>query len=224
MQQQIQLCIEELFLLNQTTPYQLYLFGSRLYGTAHEKSDYDFFLIVTDSHFFHIINHYKSISNSPCTGWNFDSIIREEYQVLNYILQISTSASIELNINLYSSKQFISKLEDNWIQSLLCCCIAKCKNVSSFVWNSTLSSSHFSSQCFIYYPKMGRSAVAEASKHWELAKKSFSTKDVYKAKKYLVHSIRDLLLGIQLAKYDQIVDYSVANKWYQTILEDDGIV
>ncbi len=221
MKTQIQSCIEELFLLN-GLPYQLYLFGSRLYGTAHEKSDYDFFLIVSDAHFFHIIDHYQSISDSPCTGWNFEALLREEYQVLNYIM----SSSVELNINLYSTKQFVSKLEDNWIQSLLCCCIATCDNVSSFTWSATLSPSHFSSHYFIYYPKMGRSAVAEASKHWELAKKMFSTNDAsnfYRAKKYLVHSLRDLLLGMQLAKYDRITDYSIANKWYQIILEDAEI-
>jgi len=44
--------------------------------------------------------------------------------------------------------------------------------------------------------------------------------DPKKAKKNLVHSVRYLLLGIQLAEHGKIIDYTVANSHYNALLND----
>ena len=44
--------------------------------------------------------------------------------------------------------------------------------------------------------------------------------DPKKAKKNLVHSVRYLMLGIQLAEHGKIIDYTVANSHFNALLND----
>ena len=57
-----------------------------------------------------------------------------------------------------------------------------------------------------------RNSISQKSSNsWIKAKKKLDDKEFYIAQKSLFHSIRIVLFGIQLAKYNKIVDYTEAN-------------
>jgi dephospho-CoA kinase len=54
-----------------------------------------------------------------------------------------------------------------------------------------------------------------------MARRKWNEKDkeiIYKCKKYIIHSIRDLLIGIQIIKYEKIIDFKIANQYYYKIM------
>ncbi|EFC40875.1 predicted protein [Naegleria gruberi] len=73
--------------------------------------------------------------------------------------------------------------------------------------------------CFkLYFRKIALSAIAEASSHYRLAKKYWSSSNTYRPKKYIVHTFRDLLFAIQIVKFRRIVDFSQSNDLYYEIM------
>jgi hypothetical protein len=167
----------------------IFLTGSRVYGTQNEKSDYDIYLIVSDE-------YYKKISRE-LKKWNTN--FTEDNQCLYFG---------EYNINLFSHSFFQGKLQQNWLQALMCMDLGK-----EFVIHED-----FVFEYEILYRRLGRSVVGEAGKKFEMARRKWFEWDLYSCKKYIVHAVRDLMLGTQVVKYGKIVDYTEANNLYFEVL------
>lgn len=77
---------------------------------------------------------------------------------------------------------------------------------------------------FKYIPnklQLRKSISSKASNSFVKCKKKLTILkdyDLYIGKKSLFHSLRILLFGIQIAKYNKIVDYTIANKYLKDIL------
>lgn len=71
----------------------------------------------------------------------------------------------------------------------------------------------------IHKPKLRSSISAKALNSWVKAKKKLEVEqDYYIGKKSLWHSFRILTFGIQVAKYNRIVDFTSANYLYDEIV------
>lgn len=174
----------------------IYLTGSRVYGTHTDESDFDFYVIVSED-YYNTLKEHPLYKNQWCTN-------NIGYQCL-YLKSI--------NINLYTVNTFYQKLEENWLQALMC------ENLpQQFIWKHD-----FEFKYKIYLRRLGRSVIGEAGKHFEMARRKWTGKgNCYKEKKYLVHAFRDLLIGIQFVKQCKIIDFKCANEIYYKIMNDNN--
>ncbi|KAL9641530.1 hypothetical protein ABK040_013451 [Willaertia magna] len=78
--------------------------------------------------------------------------------------------------------------------------------------NNNICDNNCKDESFLYYRKFIVSAIEEASKHFQLAKKNCNNS--YLFKKYITHTFRDLLFTIQLIKFNKIINYKEANDIY----------
>jgi hypothetical protein len=169
--------------------YNIYLTGSRVYGTNTEKSDYDIYMIVSDKYF-------KKFSKKN------SNLGEEEYECLYF--------GENLNINLYSKSLFQKKLNENWLQALMC----------FYSEEENCLMRKFEFEIEICFRKLGRSVIGESGKHYEMARRKWNQENSYNSKKYLVHSFRDFMFGIQIAKVFKIVDFKCANDLYFEIMNE----
>ena len=216
----------------------IYQIGSRVYGTHRDDSDYDFFMVISDDFYQSLNENYsreenlrfhnkfkdswvvfsenennrpslESKLNNEASEWSKEgkSGMGREFQCL----LLETSCGTELNVNLYNYSSFKKRLESNWIQSIMCYSASE-----KFVPSLDFPELH---TCFkLYFRKIALSAIAEASSHYRLAKKYWSSSNTYRPKKYIVHTFRDLLFAIQIVKFRRIVDFSQSNDLYYEIM------
>lgn len=144
-----------------------------------------------------------------------------------------------INVNLYRFSQFHNRLQANWLQALMCVYLP----MESFVWQSDFEQLD-PSRVRVMYRKLAFSVIAEAGKHFQMARRKWgvchnncnsssrsssgcaedSVEDIdrdtpnYLEKKYIVHALRDVLLGIQIARNERIDDYSCANQYFYEIV------
>jgi len=216
----------------------IYQTGSRVYGTAKEDADYDFFVIIDDDSYDKLDVMYGSglsehtafakqwyFSNMSLNSELFEDGDRlldgfiEGYQCL-YLDADFGGRMIELNVNLYKFSTFQKKLNENWLQALMCIYLP-----DKFLWRLDMPSLHADTK--LYYRKLIISVVGEGGKHFQMARRKWgklqeknagSTIENYQERKYIAHTFRDITFGIQLAKYLSIVDYSEANDRYFEIM------
>ncbi len=204
----------------QDTKINVYQSGSHVYGTATPESDYDFFAVVTDE-FFEQIHQECQIENSPwpfASQWNpptsksgteYDENYYDGYRCL-YVFDDKNQ---EINVNLFNKSTFEAKLDENWLQALQCIYLP-----SQNIWRYDLKDIN-SDNVIIHSKNIVRSIVNEQSKHFHRVKQKWYQNRKL-AKKNLVYAIRGLMFGIQIAKYDRIVDYTQANELYYSLLAD----
>ncbi|KAL9644912.1 hypothetical protein ABK040_005392 [Willaertia magna] len=113
-----------------------------------------------------------------------------------------------ININLYKYSTFQKKLNENWLQALMCIYLPK-----EHIWKEDLK---FNFK--LYFRKLIISVVGEAGKHFQMARRKWKNNEIVKNKKYIIHTFRDLLFGIQIVKNLKIIDYTIANNIYYEIM------
>lgn len=154
----------------------VYLYGSRIYGTDNEKSDYDYVVVIKDDYY--DVEQIKSNNNDynfyTKTQWdamckNNDVVFCECYFLQNKIKETYKPAF---------------KLDPEKIRS----------NFSKMASNS--------------YVKCKKKLIVEKDYNPYIAKKS------------LWHSFRILMYGIQMLKYNKIIDYQCANFLYNDIVNN----
>ncbi|KAG2373621.1 hypothetical protein C9374_011910 [Naegleria lovaniensis] len=120
----------------------------------------------------------------------------------------------EVNVNLFKYCAFRKRLEQNWLQALMCVNM----DTKKFVWR--IDFPELSSCYKIYFRRLVVSAITEAGGHFRLAKKYWNDKsnNHYRSKKYIAHTFRDLMLARQLIHQLKIVDYTEANDIYYELL------
>ncbi len=207
----------------------IYQTGSRVYGTNAPDSDFDFYIIISDSYFEELDTLYKTrkIQKAPREDlYPFDGqwteFKYEDHQVDafsdSYKCLYIDVPNISININLYKQTTFESKVEANWLQALMVVFLP-----TKHVWRSDISSLA-PQNVSIYYPRLVVSIIGEANKHYDMAKRRWTkTKDDHRSeKKYIVHAFRDFLLGLQLTNYGRMNDYTCANDFYYEIMNYDS--
>jgi predicted nucleotidyltransferase len=135
--------------------YNIYLTGSRIYGTNNENSDYDFWVIVKKDYFiklkkkFILLNNDEENNNNnndnkkiKITEKNNDN--KNEFYECIYL-------NNNININLYEKKLFKKNLKNNNLQSLM----------SYFSEENNILKLDFSfkNKFSIKYRKLGRSVI-----------------------------------------------------------------
>lgn len=217
----------------------VYQFGSRVYGTAREDSDYDFFVIIHDNLYEWLNLNYKRDCKEERNHHEFENqwiVVHNdeedktrktndaldegklmemtkdgrEFQCLTLWCK---RTGFEVNVNLFKHSSFRKRLKHNWLQALMCVNME-----SKFVWRVDFPELNI---CYkIYLRRLVVSGITEAGGHFRLAKKYWSDKsnNHYRSKKYIAHTFRDLLLVRQLINHCKIVDYSEANNIYYDLL------
>lgn len=171
--QELTKTIEEHNPFNVDKAISLYLYGSRVYGTHDEKSDYDYLMV-------------SGVLQEPFIQFKHD----------------------DLNVTVFSLDEWVKRLQEHEISALECLYLPKemiLKNNADF--NVTIDSQ-----------VLRRAVSAKASNSFVKAKKKFTVEnDIYVGKKSLFHALRIPMFGEQLAKHGRIVDYTVANHYWNQI-------
>lgn len=151
----------------------LYLYGSRVYGTNDDNSDYDYLMV-------------SGIVQEPYAQFKHDNI----------------------NVTVFSLEEWVKRLQQHEISALECLYLPDemvLKNSADY--NVTIDSQ-----------MLRRAVSAKASNSFVKAKKKFTVEnDIYTGKKSLFHALRIPMFGEQLAKHGKIVDYTVANHYWNQI-------
>jgi hypothetical protein len=188
----------------------IYLFGSRVYGTAQIDADYDFFVVVTDDYFATIEQAATTDANHPFhnqwTNYRKNDTI-STFRTLEFNISNETD-HYSININLYKCSAWEELLKQNWYQALLCIYLP-----IEYKWREDIKIDFT-----LYHRRVLESVIAEAGKHWQLAQNSWDSTNPYFSKKYIVHTFRDLLFGRQIILHDRIIDYQEANEIYYQVM------
>ena len=190
--------IKTIFLLKDYDLLSIFPYGSRVYGTNSDKSDYDYIAVFKD-------------------GTVKDDFSLEKYVFKDQILSTDncTDKFISYNIHTYNYSTFVKLIEKHKISALECIFLPKEKLLCDRKkFNFTLNITTL------------RSSISEKASHsWVKAKKKFEVekdKNIYIAKKSLFHSFRIIDFGKQIAKNGQIADYSSMNNLWFDILNNES--
>lgn len=164
--------------LNPDDVLNVYLMGSRLWGTASDESDYDFVIVMKDT-----------------------------YNVSNGEILISVEGVDAYVCNLVT---FDEGLVDHILIHLVALCVP-----TIFVW---LQRHHFSFSFSEHFSlaQLRDTVSSEGLRTWRKAKKKF--KDELKpdhSRKLIIHCLRELLLGIELASTRTILHFGAANHLFE---------
>jgi len=174
----------------------LVLYGSRVYGTATERSDYDY-LVVTDSA--SLVNDIESeigIHNLQ------DSNV--EVTIVSSTLFASMLAKCEIRAieTIFTPKHCVP-IGYDWIQ----------QKRQDFAEILEIDRAETVNRI--------RSAFSKVSSNSEVkARKKIVDREYMIALKSLFHSIRILMFGIQIGEYHEIRDFEVANECWDEIQKD----
>ena len=149
----------------------IYVFGSRVYGTTSFNSDWDFIMIA---------NNPVSNQEIRSGDFNIHIVVPDEFEKM---LKAHHPGAIEC---FYAPDEF--RILEN----------------IKFNWNPSI-------------PSLRHSFSHTSSNSWVKCKKKLEQGDYYIGIKSLFHSLRIPMFGIQIAKYGKIVDFSCANKIYDSI-------
>jgi predicted nucleotidyltransferase len=190
-----------------------YAFGSRVYGTFNESSDYDYVLVISDDSINKLLNHYvlktqlvfNQLDNfiwSKCLfdmrHWTF--LFEHEDNKISYILITETHFKSMIHANII------------WVLELI---------YSDHKFQSNPTSNN---QYLEYYKtqynvdKIIAGAKYESSYAFTKAKIFFG-KDKYRGLKNIFHGFRFLIYAIQLLQHKSLVDLSAANMYLDRNLQ-----
>ena len=119
----------------------------------------------------------------------------------------------KFDYNIYFESDWIKELNSNTVTAME-------------IWSYGIDSEYIVKQQKWYDAnidpkKIRHSFSLVASNSWVKAKKKLTIEKDYNpyiAKKSLWHSLRIYLFGIQMMRYERIVDFTVANKYYNEII------
>lgn len=158
----------------------IFTYGSRVYGTHNEESDYDFIIVMKN-----------------------EAINRDDRD----------SSTHNININLYSRSSFQELLTYHRHSAMECHFLPE-----EFILKNEVRYD------FKFDIKKLIESISEKTSHcWVKSKKKFEVekdRNVKTAKKSLFHCLRILDFGMQVAKYQKIVDYSSCNDLWEEIYTD----
>jgi predicted nucleotidyltransferase len=178
----------------------VYMYGSRLYGTANETSDFDLYVIADDT-----IEEVEVSSVPPPMPNTF--YIRVD------------DGELHCDITVLKKTQFLNKLKQCFIHEMICLWAPDCFVLKSDVdlWKELESINY----CFSM-ETLQNTILFQTNFVWNACMKAFNdsmliedtdtrNEELYKAKKGIVHTLRFFMYGIQIATTGNISDYSVCD-------------
>lgn len=182
--------IKNTFSLKDYDLLSIFPYGSRVYGTNSNKSDYDYIAVFKDG------------------------TVKNDFSLERHIFKNNCSDGFELyNIHTYDYSSFVKLIEKHKISALECIFLPKEKWLCDRKkFNFTLNIATLRSSIS---EKASHSWV-KAKKKFEVEK----DKNIYIAKKSLFHSFRIIDFGKQIAKNGKIIDYSSMNNLWFDILNN----
>lgn len=165
---------------------------------------------LTDKEVINIYSYGSRVYGTHSESSDHDFIIIVNKDVHEFDLM---SIDKKINVHLYSTDAFANQLEQHKIAALECFFLP-----TKFLLKNKLKFT------FDLNKEKLRSSISEKASHsWVKAKKKFeieADRNIYIAKKSLFHSIRIIDFGIQIAKYNKIIDYSSSNNIWEDIMTD----
>jgi predicted nucleotidyltransferase len=191
----------------------IYVFGSRLYGTANQDSDYDLIVVVSDESFETQVSRIQEVTTSvnadkrktgfiqgDCNGCKVDATLYSK----SYFVQKMNMYNIYELSALWSPAPF--KLQEQFDPLLEW----KQKDDDGYPCISLSDlRTRISSQCTNVW-KMCRQWFTDALKLEDESKRDV---DMYKAKKGLIAALRIFAFGAQIAQSGKITDWTCANEY-----------
>ncbi|KAL6080515.1 hypothetical protein QOT17_000153 [Balamuthia mandrillaris] len=175
----------------------VYQSGSRVFGTATETSDWDFTIVVADPSEGEDGPFLEGKSCPPETSTT--RLVGEHILV-----------SPDIDANLFTSSTFIRLVEEQDMVALMCLFLP-----SEYVWKQQ---EDFRSLFRLDLQRLRTPVSTISHKAFGYASICHREGQPLKARKNLVHSLRYLHFGIQLAENGAIVDYSVANGYLYDLM------
>jgi predicted nucleotidyltransferase len=175
--------------LNDVQVLNIYLFGSRVYGTHRADSDYDFLIVVRDR------DYLQSLAQKHS---------REEFMVNNRKQFTRVLASVEnISASIYDLNTFLQLLHEH-VTYVLCCVFYVRKE---FVWRQRYTP-HFTLRSY----KLCENASAEANRVWYRAFSRITKEgDILRGQKLFAYTFRYLNWALQLHQQGCITDITFGN-------------
>lgn len=199
----------------------IYLFGSRVYECKSNDvdSDWDFIIVVRNE------TILPEVSETPIDSDEAPCFSVDEAEDLYSDGAPKNTSSIlfeykNIDGHIYKQLAFENALKAFDIASTEAASMSRNKEMAKYIWKQTIKfripdntdrrhnasiRSSFSRKSSIAFVKCGKKMTLEPIED-------------YKGRKSLWHSIRILLFGIQVAKYNRIINYREANQYYEDIV------
>ncbi len=168
------------------------LYGSRVYGTNNEQSDYDFIAVVKDKHDLKINTEVIKIAKEK--------------------LGIDMKQNIKVDVHPYTEEEFLTGLNGMEVSFLECV---------SGGFGKTLFYGKEYEVPKINFTLLRDSFSRKASNSWVKCKKKFIVPEdfnPYIGKKSAWHSLRILDFGKQVADNGKIIDFGSVNHLYDDVM------
>lgn len=193
--------LELLLNVSGTDTLNIYPYGSKVYGTATEKSDDDFIIVMTDEGF----------ANTYDLRVIYGVVEAKDGTAKTAGIRCSDGVGYVFDGTIYSKSAFEEKILAHEVSVLECLWLPP---------GTAVKNEHdFSKDFILDLPTLRESFSSKASNSFVKAKKKFTVekdRSPYLAKKSLFHSLRILVFGMQIASYGRIINYSAANRfWYK---------
>eukprot|EP01087_Luapelamoeba_hula_P011862 TRINITY_DN3282_c0_g1_i6.p1 TRINITY_DN3282_c0_g1~~TRINITY_DN3282_c0_g1_i6.p1 ORF type:complete len:310 (-),score=56.78 TRINITY_DN3282_c0_g1_i6:665-1594(-) len=166
----------------------VYVVGSRVWGTAMPDSDLDL-AIVMDTTYTHPDGELM-LSTKDIDAYVCNRVIFEE------------------------------GLVDHILFHLMCLCLP-----SEHVWlqREPIHETLFSLDRDLSLPQLRASVSAEAARTWCKAMKKWNLEDnIPLSKKDIIHALRELLFGLQMAQHHRIIDFTAANEYHERMRKEES--
>eukprot|EP01113_Clastostelium_recurvatum_P040695 TRINITY_DN6351_c0_g1_i3.p1 TRINITY_DN6351_c0_g1~~TRINITY_DN6351_c0_g1_i3.p1 ORF type:complete len:409 (-),score=87.48 TRINITY_DN6351_c0_g1_i3:11-1237(-) len=171
----------------------MYLMGSRLWGTHTHASDYDFLIVVRNT---------KATAKSKTTT-----------TMLGEKANIAVHAG-EYDAGVMTETEFIARLARGEMHE---CVLAWAPR--HCVWKETIDPrKHINTRDI--RPFMNN-ILEEATKDWAKAEKMIAKGDLQRGRKVLIHCLRGLMFGVQIITHRAVHDITAANILHKEICSHD---
>jgi hypothetical protein len=171
-------------------------------------------VVITDTYFDELDKHMRNNPETPLgTQWMEQLNDTEHPNYYDGYHCLYLPNEIDINVNLYKQSTFLQKLNETWLQALMCIYLPQEHILRHDI--QELAPENVT----IYHKKLARSVAAESDKHFRMAKRKWKKEENHRTgKKMLIHTIRGLQFGIQIVQHERIIDYKCANELYHEIM------
>ena len=211
----------------------LYVFGSRVYGTSNEQSDFDVICVVRDECFQVQVNR----ENSEATTTSVSAHLRKT----GFVQCFAEKLSVQLDITLYSKSYFLNKLNDYCVHELTLIWLPQQFRLQEqFSLLEDWKDLDSEGVPVIQLAKLRKTISSQTNSVWKVSKKWFEeavkkasespvddangsdqheinapvwTDDLMKAKKGFIHCLRMFQFATQIAKKGKIENFDCANEY-----------
>jgi hypothetical protein len=185
--------------------FNIYQWGSRVYGSATPQSDWDYIFVVDDSYDkprFELKQNLQDIEN--------DTVCSRFIAIQTYTGQFLVIEDDEVNVTFIPWNKWLLRLWEHRHEALEC-----------FFNDSKFTLLRRRPEPFrVDREVLRRTSSWESRARFRTAINKLKAGDWYRGKKEIVHMIRYRMLALQILQHNRIVDYTCANSILARVLAD----